>query len=99
MPTKASAARRKKQNMITIDGSSGEGGGQILRTSLALSLVTGQAFRIQNIRAGRTKPGWLPPALTRVDAATKIGDAAVDGAVLGSTELLFKPGKVKPGDY
>jgi RNA 3'-terminal phosphate cyclase (ATP) len=85
--------------MITIDGSSGEGGGQILRTSLALSLVTGQAFRIQNIRAGRAKPGLLRQHLTAVDAATKIGDAAVDGAVLGSTELLFKPGKVKPGDY
>jgi RNA 3'-terminal phosphate cyclase (ATP) len=85
--------------MITIDGSTGEGGGQILRTSLALSLVTGQAFRIQNIRAGRNKPGLLRQHLTAVEAATKIGDAAVDGAILGSKELLFKPGKIKPGDY
>src|SRR4051794_14132922 len=99
MPTKALAAWPKRQNMITIDGSSGEGGGQILRTSLALSLVTGQAFRIQNIRAGRSKPGLLRQHLTAVEAATKISDAAVDGAVLGSKELLFKPGKVKPGDY
>lgn len=85
--------------MITIDGSSGEGGGQILRTSLALSLVTGQAFRIQNIRAGRQKPGLLRQHLTAVEAAAMVGDAAVDGAALGSKELVFKPGKVRPGDY
>src|SRR5688572_29783329 len=85
--------------MITIDGSFGEGGGEILRTSLALSLVTGQAFRIENIRAGRQKPGLLRQHLTAVEAATKVGDAAVDGAVLGSKELIFKPGKVTPGDY
>jgi RNA 3'-terminal phosphate cyclase (ATP) len=85
--------------MITIDGSFGEGGGQILRTSLALSLVTGQAFRIQNIRAGRQKSGLLRQHLTAVEAAAKVGNAAVDGAVLGSKELVFKPGKVRPGDY
>jgi RNA 3'-terminal phosphate cyclase (ATP) len=85
--------------MITIDGSFGEGGGQILRTSLALSLVTGQAFRILNIRAGRSKPGLLRQHLTAVEAAAKVGDAAVDGATLGSKELVFKPGKVTPGDY
>ena len=85
--------------MITIDGSFGEGGGQILRTSLALSLVTGQAFRIQNIRAGRQKPGLLRQHLTAVEAAAKVGDAAVDGAALGSKELVFKPGKVRPGEY
>jgi RNA 3'-terminal phosphate cyclase (ATP) len=85
--------------MITIDGSHGEGGGQILRTSLALSLVTGQAFRIQNIRAGRQKAGILRQHLTAVAAAANVGDAAVDGAALGSKELVFKPGKVRPGDY
>jgi RNA 3'-terminal phosphate cyclase (ATP) len=85
--------------MITIDGSFGEGGGQILRTSLALSLVTGQAFRIQNIRAGRQKPGLLRQHLTAVEAAGRVGDAAVDGVLLGSKELVFKPGKVRPGDY
>lgn len=85
--------------MITIDGSFGEGGGQILRTSLALSLVTEQAFRIQNIRAGRSKPGLLRQHLTAVEAAAKVGDAAVDGAALGSKELLFKPRKVTPGDF
>jgi len=54
------------QKMITIDGSQGEGGGQILRTSLALSLVTGQPFRLQQIRAGRQKPGLLRQHLTAV---------------------------------
>lgn len=85
--------------MITIDGSLGEGGGQILRTSLALSLVTGQGFRIQNIRAGRQKAGLLRQHLTAVEAAAKVGNAAVDGAALGSKELEFKPGKVRHGDY
>lgn len=85
--------------MITIDGSSGEGGGQILRTSLSLSLVTGQSFRIQNIRAGRQKPGLLRQHLTAVEAAAQIGDAAVEGSALGSKEVVFKPGKVRPGDY
>jgi RNA 3'-terminal phosphate cyclase (ATP) len=85
--------------MITIDGSFGEGGGQILRTSLALSLVTGQAFHIQSIRAGRSKSGLLRQHLTAVEAAAKVGDAMVDGAALGSKELVFKPGKVTAGDY
>ena len=61
--------------MMTIDGSMGEGGGQVLRTSLALSLVTGQPFRIENIRAGREKPGLLRQHLTAVNAATEVGRA------------------------
>ncbi|MCP5520422.1 MAG: RNA 3'-terminal phosphate cyclase [Verrucomicrobiales bacterium] len=82
-----------------IDGSVGEGGGQILRTALALSLVTGEAFRIRNIRAGRRKPGLLRQHLTAVQAARAVGDGAVDGAELGSLELVFHPGRVAPGDY
>ena len=70
--------------MLLIDGSQGEGGGQILRTALGLSLVTGTAFRIEKIRAGRAKPGLLRQHLTAVNAATVIGDALVDGAELGS---------------
>lgn len=85
--------------MITIDGSQGEGGGQILRTALALSLVTGQPFTITRIRAGRRKPGLLRQHLTAVEAATRIARAATDGAVIGSTSLTFQPGKVQPGDY
>jgi RNA 3'-terminal phosphate cyclase (ATP) len=85
--------------MITIDGSIGEGGGQILRTSLALSLVTGEPFRMEKIRAGRKKPGLLRQHLTAVQAASEISHAKVQGAELGSLELTFKPGKVNPGDY
>ena len=89
----------KLPSMITIDGSAGEGGGQILRTSLALSLVTNQPFRITNIRAGRKKPGLLRQHLTAVQAATKVGDAVTDGAELGSTELVFRPEGIRAGEY
>ncbi|MGC3992143.1 MAG: RNA 3'-terminal phosphate cyclase [Chthoniobacteraceae bacterium] len=89
----------KKPTMLTIDGSEGEGGGQILRTSLALSLVTGQPFRIERIRAGRQKPGLLRQHLTAVQAATEIADGVVDGAEIGSTELVFRPGKVRAGQF
>jgi RNA 3'-terminal phosphate cyclase (ATP) len=85
--------------MLTIDGAAGEGGGQILRTSLALSLATGTPFRIERIRAGRAKPGLLRQHLTAVTAAATIGDATVDGARLGAQELVFKPGSVRAGDY
>src|ERR1700760_3244118 len=86
-------------SMIVIDGAEGEGGGQVLRTSLALSLVTGKPFRIENIRAKREKPGLLRQHLTAVNAATKIGDAAVEGAQLGAGVLTFVPRAVRPGDY
>jgi RNA 3'-terminal phosphate cyclase (ATP) len=85
--------------MITIDGSAGEGGGQILRSSLALSILTGQPFRITQIRAGRAKPGLLRQHLTSVRAATAICGARVSGDALGSGELSFTPGAVIPGDY
>jgi RNA 3'-terminal phosphate cyclase (ATP) len=85
--------------MITIDGSQGEGGGQILRSALALSLVTGRAFRITRIRAGRKNPGLMRQHLTAVTAAAAVGQAEVRGAELGSAELIFDPGAVRPGDY
>src|ERR1700759_3033367 len=85
--------------MILIDGSYGEGGGQILRTALALSLVTGKPFRTERIRAGRKNPGLLRQHLTAVKAATEIGQAEVAGAHLGSNELTFTPGEVTPGEY
>ncbi len=89
----------KKSAFINIDGSAGEGGGQILRTSLALSLLTGQPLRMTNIRAGRKKPGLLRQHLTAVLAATKVGAAVSDGAELGSTELIFRPEGIHPGNY
>jgi len=85
--------------MLSIDGSFGEGGGQILRTSLALSLATGSAFRITHVRAGRKKPGLLPQHLTAVKAAARVGNARVTGACLGSRELTFAPTGVLAGDY
>jgi RNA 3'-terminal phosphate cyclase (ATP) len=85
--------------MITIDGSRGEGGGQILRTSLALSLLTGQPFRLQNIRARRSKPGLMRQHLTAVQAASQLSGATCEGDSIGSEELLFKPGEVKAGSY
>jgi RNA 3'-terminal phosphate cyclase (ATP) len=85
--------------VITIDGSQGEGGGQILRTSLALSLVTGQPFRMEQIRAKRQKPGLLKQHLTAVEAAKTVGCAEITGASLGSQTLEFRPGPVTPGNY
>jgi RNA 3'-terminal phosphate cyclase (ATP) len=85
--------------MLTIDGSRGEGGGQILRTSLALSLVTGKPFRMEKIRVRRPKPGLRRQHLTAVLAAAEVGQARVDGAVLNCQELLFAPGEVRPGEY
>ena len=85
--------------MIDIDGSFGEGGGQILRTSLALSIVTGQAFRIRNIRAARRKPGLRRQHLAAVNAAAEIAKAKVEGASLGSRELTFKPESIAAGEY
>src|SRR2546428_9297761 len=85
--------------MITIDGSFGEGGGQILRTALSLSLATGTPFRIENIRAGRKKAGLLRQHLTAVLAAAEIGAAEIEGATLGSTMLTFTPKSVRAGEY
>ena len=85
--------------MIRIDGSFGEGGGQILRTSLSLSLATGKPFRIEKVRAGRERPGLLRQHLTAVLAAAEVGGAAVQGATLGSTDLTFSPGTIRAGEY
>ena len=85
--------------MLLIDGSEGEGGGQVLRTALGLSLVTGKAFRIVHIRGGRPKPGLLRQHLTCVQAATTLGEAEVSGDELGSAELTFRPRAIKAGDY
>ena len=86
-------------NLVTIDGSEGEGGGQLLRTALSLSLVTGTPFRIERIRAGRKKPGLLRQHLTAVQAAVQVGRARVSGAELGSQTLTFEPSQIQPGEY
>ncbi len=85
--------------MLSIDGSYGEGGGQIIRTSLALSLVTGKAFRVDRVRANRNKPGLQKQHLTAVLSAAEIGQATVEGARVGATEFTFIPGEVVPGNY
>jgi RNA 3'-terminal phosphate cyclase (ATP) len=85
--------------MLIIDGSEGEGGGQILRTSLALSLVTLKEVRITGVRKGRARPGLLRQHLTALRAAAEVGRAEVSGAELGSKEVTFKPTAIAPGAY
>lgn len=85
--------------MLTIDGTRGEGGGQILRTSLALSLISGAPFRIERIRAGRAKPGLMRQHLTALEAAAAVGNADVDGATIGAGEIVFRPKSVRAGAY
>jgi RNA 3'-terminal phosphate cyclase (ATP) len=85
--------------MITIDGSEGEGGGQVLRNSCALSLITGQPFRIFNIRGKRAKPGLMRQHYTAIDAACRISGSQCDGLSIGSREIIFRPGRVAAGDY
>lgn len=84
---------------VEIDGSFGEGGGQILRTSLALSLLTHTPVRICNLRRGRAKPGLRRQHLTALRAAARIGQASLEGDALSSTEIAFIPGRTEPGDY
>ncbi|HVX14029.1 MAG TPA: RNA 3'-terminal phosphate cyclase [Pirellulales bacterium] len=86
-------------NMQVLDGSQGEGGGQILRTSLALAIVTQQAVRIERIRARRDKPGLRRQHLTAVQAAATICGAKLSGDEIGSRELKFQPGRPRAGDY
>ena len=85
--------------MIEIDGSFGEGGGQIVRSSLALSMVTGTPVRLCNIRARRKNPGLARQHLTAVHAARQVCGGGVEGAELHSRELTFGPGMVQPGEY
>lgn len=85
--------------MIRIDGSLGEGGGQILRSALSLSMATGQSFTIRDIRANREKPGLMRQHLTSVLAAREVCGGDVEGAEIGSTQLTFRPGDIRAGAY
>ena len=85
--------------MIEIDGSQGEGGGQIIRSSLALSAVTGKSIHLTNIRAGRKKPGLKRQHVTCVKAAAEICSATVDGAELNASEFTFDPGAIRGGEF
>jgi RNA 3'-terminal phosphate cyclase (ATP) len=84
---------------LQIDGSLGEGGGQVLRSALTLSLFTGTPVRLTNIRAKRPKPGLMAQHLKAVEAAAAIGRAQVDGAVLGSQRLTFEPNGIHAGHF
>ncbi len=85
--------------MIIIDGSEGEGGGQVVRNACALSLITGEPFRIVNARGKREKPGLMRQHVTAVEAACKIGGAECIGLQVGTSEIEFRPGRVVPGEY
>jgi len=85
--------------LVVIDGSYGEGGGQILRTSVALSAITGIPVRVINIRKKRSNPGLRNQHITAIKAVAEVSGAKVDGLRLGSTEITFYPGSPKPGKY
>lgn len=86
--------------MLTIDGSYGEGGGQILRTSASLAAITGQPVRIEKIRAGRVEPGLKAQHLTAIQAAMRVCNGHLEGAQVGATEVTMTPGSpVQPGHY
>jgi RNA 3'-terminal phosphate cyclase (ATP) len=87
------------RGVVHIDGSVGEGGGQMLRSALGLSMVTGRAFRMTNIRSKRSRPGLLRQHATAVRAAAEVSGARVERGELGSTELSFVPGRVRNGSY
>ena len=88
------------RDMVVIDGSYGEGGGQVLRTALTLAVLTGRPMRIEHVRAGRRKPGLRPQHLTCVRAAASVCGARLEGDELGSQTLTFAPvGLPRPGEY
>ncbi len=91
--------RSRSYHMLTIDGSFGEGGGQILRTSIAMAAITETPVRIRNIRSNRPTPGLSAQHLTAIEAVASLTDAEVSGLTLRSTEVIFVPGEIRGGTY
>ena len=85
--------------MLAIDASHGEGGGQLVRTAVALAAITGKAIRLDNVRAGRDKPGLAPQHLAGVQAVAALCDAACDGLALGARAFGFVPRRLKGGEF
>lgn len=85
--------------MIVVDGSIGEGGGQILRTAVALAAILGEPVRIVNIRAKRSRPGLRPQHLNAIRAIASMTGGRLEGDRVGSMEVYFEPGRIKPGTY
>jgi RNA 3'-terminal phosphate cyclase (ATP) len=90
---------RPEEGPVQLDGSEGEGGGQILRSALSLSLITGRPFRMTGLRERREPPGLRPQHLACVRGAEALSSSTSEGAVLGASELSFTPGPVRSGDY
>lgn len=84
---------------LVIDGSYGEGGGQLSRYAVALAAISGRALHLRNIRARRAKPGLMAQHLTALRAAAAVGGGVLEGAELGATEVFYRPGRIRGGDY
>lgn len=89
----------RNKKMIELDGATGEGGGQILRSALTLAMITGKPFRISNIRGNRPKPGLMRQHLVAVRAAAQICDAKIGELEIGARTLEFVPGKIRGGNF
>jgi RNA 3'-phosphate cyclase len=99
-PNRADTVQRLRFDQpLTLDGAYGEGGGQLLRTAVALAAITGRALTIENVRAKRPKPGLAPQHVAAVAAVAALCNAHVDGLALRSTTLAFAPGRLQGGDF